>query len=45
MKIMEMINPYDCTTLELSLIMLALFSGMCILDIVIGNRLEENNYA
>lgn len=37
-----MINPYEFTTLELSLIMLALFSGMCILDIVIRNRLGEN---
>lgn len=43
MKITEIIDPYEFTTLELSLIMLALFSGMCILDIVIGNRLEENN--
>lgn len=42
MKIMEIINPYEYTTLELSLIMLALFSGMCILDIVFTNRLGEN---
>ena len=42
MKIMEIINPYQFTTLELSLIMLALFSGMCILDIVIGKKLGEN---
>lgn len=37
-----MINLHEYTTLELSLIMLALFSGLAILDVVIGNRLGEN---